>query len=326
MKKVIITGAGGFIGGALTKHLLDKGVRVYGVDVSEQMLLRFMEEEGFTPVIAEFSAYSKLTELIGEDNFDAFYHFAWKGYGKDTQSFYIQNENVAGVYEACVAAANLKCKKFVLACSSYEYQKSNINGKIGNCSIYGAAKTAAKSYAKVVAHNAGMEFCGVIFTNVFGVGDKSNRSTNSIIKQLLRGEDLRSTDGKALYDWSYIDDVVGGLSAVGEKGIDGKEYYVGSSKLRPFGEIITDVRNILSPKSKIEFGAYRDTSYVDYTEMDIYELYRDTEYYPKCVFEESVQKTAQWLKTQMSEKSIGGGLNNPHDHMTFAAFRKAAAA
>ena len=36
MKRAIITGAGGFIGGALTRHLLDKGVVVYGIDISQE--------------------------------------------------------------------------------------------------------------------------------------------------------------------------------------------------------------------------------------------------------------------------------------------------
>ena len=300
MKKVIITGAGGFIGGALTELLLSKGITVYGVDVSERSLERHKGKENFISVIADFTKYSELHKLI-QDDIDVFYHFAWQGYGKDTQNFGVQIENVIGTERACESAVKIKCKKFVFACSSYEYQKNEIDGKNGYCSIYGAAKTASKAFARATAHRARTEFCGVIFTNVFGVGDRSNRSSNSIIKQLLQGDNLRSTKGEALYDWSYIDDVVGGLYAVGEKGVDGKEYYVGSNRLRPFKDIISEVRDVLAPNAEIEFGAFDDNAYVDYTGIDIYELYRDTGFYPNCDFRESILKTAEWLKQNLME-------------------------
>ena len=55
MKKVIITGAGGFIGGALTKYLLEKGVTVYGVDISDEKFSAYSDHETFIPVVADFS-------------------------------------------------------------------------------------------------------------------------------------------------------------------------------------------------------------------------------------------------------------------------------
>lgn len=298
MKTAIVTGAGGFIGGALTAFLLDKGVKVYGVDISEKALERHAGREGFTPVAAAFEDYPTLHETVF-DEVDVFYHFAWQGYGKDTQNFDVQIKNVIGTEKACEAAGKIKCGKFVFACSSYEYQKNQLNGKTGSCSVYGAAKVASKAFAEVISHRMGMQFCGAAFTNVYGVGDMSNRSTNTIIGKLLRGEDIDATTGGDLYDWSYIDDVVGGLYAVGEKGIDGKEYYVGSNRLRPFKDIITEVRDIVSPGSEIHFGALKDNAFVDYTNIDIYLLYRDTGYYPSSDFKESVIKTAEWLQSRL---------------------------
>ena len=301
MNTVVVTGAGGFIGGALTEKLLQNGVKVYGVDISEKMLERYTDKANFIPVVADFSLYHMLSQMITDKNVDVFYHFAWQGYGKDTHNFEVQIQNVIGAEKACEAAIDITCKKFVFACSSYEYQKNEVDSKTGYCSIYGAAKTASKAFIRTTAHQTGMEFCGVIFTNVFGIGDHSNRSTNSIIKQLIRGDKLKSTKGEALYDWSYIDDVVGELYAVGEKGIDGKEYYVGSNCLRPFKNIISEVRDILAPDVKIDFGSFNDNAYVDYTNIDIYELYRDTGFYAKCDFRESIIKTAEWIKQNLME-------------------------
>ena len=87
MKKAIVTGAGGFIGGALTKLLLSKGVTVYGVDISEKALVRYSGKENFVPIVADFTKYDHLHEMIRGD-IDVFYHFAWDGaYGPKTADY-----------------------------------------------------------------------------------------------------------------------------------------------------------------------------------------------------------------------------------------------
>ena len=72
MKTAIVSGAGGFIGGALTELLLDKGITVYGVDISEKLLARHAGKAGFYPIIADFTKYSALHELIHTE-VDVFY-------------------------------------------------------------------------------------------------------------------------------------------------------------------------------------------------------------------------------------------------------------
>lgn len=296
MKKVIVTGASGFIGGALTKRLLEKGITVYGVGTDENKLTVFREYGDFVPITADFSRYDMLNKLIPVTGFDAFFHFAWGGYGKDTNNIHIQTKNVVAAQLAAAEAGAMECEKFIMACSSHEYQVNENKNGVGVCSIYGASKTAAKIYAKVISHNSGMKYNGVIFTNVFGVGDTSSRSANSFIRRLLRGEDLDLINGEHLYDWTYIDDVVSGIISAAERGLDGKDYYVGSKSLRPFRDIVTDVRDILSPSSGLNFGAFNDTSYIDYSKINISELYNDTGYTAEADFRESILKTAEWVR------------------------------
>ena len=76
MNTAIVTGAGGFIGGALTEFLLDKGVTVYGVDISEAVLARHSGKDNFYPIIADFTKYDHLPDMIEDRDIDIFYHFA----------------------------------------------------------------------------------------------------------------------------------------------------------------------------------------------------------------------------------------------------------
>ena len=75
-KTVAVTGAGGFIGSALVKQLLDKGYKVYGLDISESLLQKFDIYENFIPVIVDFTKYKELDKYLPR-NLDTIYHMAW---------------------------------------------------------------------------------------------------------------------------------------------------------------------------------------------------------------------------------------------------------
>ena len=149
MKTVIVTGAGGFIGGALTEYLLEKGVTVYGVDISEKSLERHSGKEKFTPVIVDFAKYGQLHELI-HDDVDVFYHFAWQGvFGEPFKDYRLQFSNAASAGDAIVEAVKLGCKKFVFAGTMNDYEMDEyIKADYFEpryTYIYSAAKQAAEA-------------------------------------------------------------------------------------------------------------------------------------------------------------------------------------
>lgn len=288
----------GFIGNALARELLSRGVDVYGLSSRPFCVGDIRNDPHFHFIHADFQDYAHLAELIPCGNYDAFFHFAWAGMTSGRNDYLLQISNISPSYEAAAAAKKLACRRFVFANSSHEFLKERTKeaGK-GNSSVYGAAKSAAKQMCQAALYGSQTKFIGVLFTNIFGIGDRSTRSTNTLIHKLLSGEHLDLTTGDELYDWTYIDDCVNGIIAAAELGESGQVYYVGSRQLRPFKEIITEVRDIISPQTELRFGAYYDNSYVDFSKIDIYALYRDTGYLPSCNFCESIIKTAEWVKS-----------------------------
>lgn len=79
MNKVIITGVTGFIGGSVARKLLDDGVFVYGVCRDTAKLDELKKYDNFTPIIASFADYGRLSEKIQDKEIDIFYHFSWGG-------------------------------------------------------------------------------------------------------------------------------------------------------------------------------------------------------------------------------------------------------
>lgn len=302
MRRAIVTGASGFIGQALTAALLEQGTEVYGLCAHPDKLGATRSHPGFHLVQVSFEDYGDLAAIMPREEFDVFFHFAWQGYGKATNDYRVQVPNIKYACDAASAAAALGCRRFVFADSSHEFLVLETqDNQLAYCSIYGAAKHAAQRLCKALLAGTRTEFVGVLFTNVFGVGDRSARSANTMLRKLMAGEDLDLVPGERLYDWTYIDDCVGGVLAAAEKGKPGKVYYVGSRVLRPFFEIITDVRDTVAPNAELHFGKFNDDTFINYDQINTYELYNDTGFLPGADFAEGVRKTKEWLRGMDTE-------------------------
>ena len=299
-KKVILTGATGFIGKVFTKKLLSEGTKVIAI-VPDPENLEDVAQENLKVVKARFEDFDKLTDYIEKDDYDVFFHIAWAGYGKTTNDYKAQISNIKPSCDALTAAAELGCKRFLFTSSFSEYMTQVTDTKKHNddatCNVYGSTKHATRLLLQAIALQKNISFVSIAFSNTYGPGDRSNRSTNLFINRLLAGQDLDLTPGTALYDWNYIDDSIEGLSLAAEKGKDNELYYIFGNGIRPLKEIVSDVRDIINPECKINLGTYKEDFGVDYSSVDIYKLYRDTGYYPRTDFKQSIINTAEWLKS-----------------------------
>ena len=304
MKTAVVTGAGGFIGGALTQKLLEKGVKVYGVDISEKIYNAFNEYENFIPLKTDLSK-EKLSDQIHE-NIDVMFYLSWGGKlgGSDLYDYTLQLENVRTAIKTCDDSSEF-CKHFIFAASSYECMvKEHIAIPIN---IYGIAKKTAADMCASVACGNNMDFNKAILTNTFGVGDRSDKAVNTIIKAMMFNRPLKLVDGTHKNDWVYIDDTVNGLISIADKGINLKNYYIGHSDITTFKEKINIMKTLLCPDRQLTFGEINEDTYVDYSEFDLNSLHNDTGFECKSDFKESILKTAEWLRSIEPLKNISGG-------------------
>lgn len=304
MKKIVITGASGFIGKATMRSILEKysSAVVYAIVRNKSLLMDFVQQGHQVEIIeCDYQNYNKLSKLINGP-IDVFIHFAWTGVsGNQSRSIAVQSMNISAACVIMEQAIALKTKKFIFAGSSYQYRLEpyleNGKEKYGYRNIYGMAKLSTSNLLQVYAQNNEIEYNCILFTNVYGVGDCSERSTNTFIRKLLRKENLQLISGEHKHDWTYIDDAVNGIIAVIERGKNSVEYYIGSRSLQTFEEIISEVRDLIYPKAVLDFGAYTDKGYIDYSKIDLNRLYYDTGFECKSNFEFNIQKTVDWIKS-----------------------------
>lgn len=302
MKKVIITGANGFIGTALCRELSTKNIQVTAiVRDQESNIDNIRKIPGISIVYCELSKYEKLPQLIRDRKFDVFYHLAWVGNaGKLRGDSNVQINNIKYTCDAVKASAEIECKKFVFASSIMEYEISAVmeTNNIPNINtLYSSAKIAANYMSRTLAGALGIDYIRAVVSNTYGPGEKSPRLINTSIRKLLNGEHCAFSAGEQMYDFIYIDDVAKAFAVIAEKGKSNKTYYIGSQTPKPLKHFLLELKDQINSGIEIGLGELPfDGISLSYTEFDIDAVKNDTGFEAKVKFNEGICRTIKWIK------------------------------
>ncbi|WOO35453.1 NAD(P)-dependent oxidoreductase [Anaerocolumna sp. AGMB13020] len=302
MKKVIIMGANGFIGSHLAIMFLKENWDVYCLVQNKSNF----ELDGSN--IIEFEL-NKLNELEGKlpTNADLFYNLAWIGVSSTYKNdFEIQSQNIAHSLEALKLAEKLKCSKVIYpgSVSEYAYAETPVNGRNLPCpaDMYSACKTSVHFICDLYSRQNNLEFLWVLIPSIYGPGREDNNIITYAIKTFLSNKKPSFTKLEQMWDYLYIDDLIAALYLLGQQGIGGKTYVVGTGNSYPLSKYIEIIRDIINPSLPMGIGElpYKTTK-VDNSIVDITLLTEDTDYKPRYTFYQGIVNTIEYFKKNRNE-------------------------
>ncbi len=307
MRKVIVSGANGFVGSALVKELVANGIEVAALDMKgcdggivDSELVRFY------PFSLE--CVQRVEEAFRERDFDTFYHFAWSGSAGEARSdISLQLQNARWTADCIMLAKNLGCNRFVNAGSIMELETVRAVFHPGNRPgagyIYGAGKLAAHTVCKSLAADIDLDLLWAMITNAYGIGERSPRMVNTSIRKCIRGEKLKFTAATQNYDFVYIDDVARAFRLIGEKGKPFHEYIIGSSAAKPLREFLLEMKEAIAPSLDFQFGEIPYTGMsLPLEDFDCSRTEKDTGFRAEISFGEGCRKTRNWMLEVMEEE------------------------
>lgn len=299
MKKAIVTGANGFVGSALVRELLSRGVEVVAIgrDPSSRQLPEKVEF-----IQCDLQNIFSIISSPKVRDADVFYHLAWAGVsGSERSHVDTQLNNIRWTINCLDVAKQIGCKRIICSGSIMEDEVLAILYQQGNRPemgyIYGCGKLAAHAMCKSVAVDIGIDLIWVKLTNTYGPGENSQRLINSTLRKIVRGEPLKFTSALQNYDFVYITDTVKALYLIGQKGKPFCSYLIGSSKARPLWEYLFEIKKLIAPDCSFNLGDVPYTGVnLPLSVFDCTLTQRDTGFQAQVPFEEGIQKTYEWIR------------------------------
>ena len=302
MKKVIVTGANGFIGTALCKKLSDEGINVIAiVRNKEENITKIKDIPRLKITYCDLSDFRNLSKYVEDRDIDALYHLAWIGSaGTLRGDSDVQIRNIQYTCDTVKACLDMNCKRFIFASSIMEYEiqaTMETDAMPSINTLYSIAKVAADYMARTLSGSYGIDYIRAVISNIYGPGETSPRLVNTSLRKMLNKEHCAFSAGNQLYDFVYITDAAKMFIEIGKHGIANRTYYIGSQEPRPLKEFLCEMRDQVDPKIEIGLGEipFNGVS-LSYKEFDINAVKKDTGYIPEVTFAQGIKNTLEWIK------------------------------
>lgn len=298
--RIVITGAGGFIGQALAPALLRAGHRVVGVGVSRRppdLAIAWHQTDLFVDGLAP-------TALAGAD---VLVHLAWRnipGRGNDNMSGDLGG-NVAATLRVFEAAARAGVQRIVYASSGGTiYGDAPVptpeTAPIAPIGGYGAGKAAAELYLGAIHHAFGVETCALRVANPYGPGQYPHRGQGFIATAMARTLARQPIeifgDPRITRDYVYIDDVADCFVRACEDRTPKAVFNVGSGIERSLDDLVPLIFAAVGHETAVHVAPGRPMD-VPRMALDPARAQRDLGWSPRTDMAHGLRLTRDWLAT-----------------------------
>lgn len=313
--KILVTGAGGFIGAAIVGEAVRAGHEVVGTirpGGNDDRLAGFKSKFDLVPLDLRDDA--RIKAMMRDHRPDTVIHAAWSGVANKSRSERLQiTDNIEASCQLLEAAADHGASRFVGLGSQGEY--GPLQRKISETdlphptTLYGASKLAVHFLTRQLAVQAGMSYAWVRIFSTYGPGDNPHWLIPALIDQILDGQRPRTTLGKQFWDYLFIDDIAIAVVSVATRPAVEGVFNLGSGQPIQVRAIIEKIRDLTAPGLELIFGEipYKSDQ-VWHMEADIGRLQAMTGWSPAVGIDAGLAATVRWHRQQRAPGSASFSL------------------
>ncbi len=232
MRKILVTGAAGFIGFHLAKRLIANGEMVIGLDnvndyydvsLKHARLNRLEGRENFRFIKGDICDREMIATLFRDEKFDCVVNLAAQAgvrYSLKNPYAYIDS-NISGFMNILEGCRHSGVRHLVYASSSSVYGANtkmpfSVHHNVDHpVSLYAATKKANELMAHTYSSLYGLPTTGLRFFTVYGPWGRPDMALFLFTRAILAGEPIEVFNyGKMQRDFTYIDDIVEGVARV----------------------------------------------------------------------------------------------------------------
>lgn len=302
--KVLVTGAGGFLG----SHLVG-ALRRSGADVSA-VFRRAVPSDlpGVHCVRGDLGDAATARELVASTKPDVIFSLTSSGAGAPDLELVLPTlrSDLVATVNVLTAATQLACRRIVLAASSEEPAPGAAD--LVPSSPYAAAKAASSAYARMFY---ALYRCPVVITRpamAYGPGQRDHKVIPYVILSFLRGQPPRLGSGRRLLDWVYIDDVIAGLLAAADApDVEGCTMDLGSGTLVPVRTIVEQLAHLVGCEAEPVFGALPDRPRETVRAADTSTAFVKLGWRAETCLERGLASTVDWYRRRQRDLRAAGG-------------------
>jgi len=306
-RKILITGAGGFVGSNLVLRLLkDEDNEIYIIIKESTNLWRIKEviaNERIKKIYCDILDFSKLKEAIEKIQPEYIIHTAVHGgyyYQKDSEKIIKVNFN--GTINLLEATKDIDYKCLINTGSSSEYGKKDFPMKEEDLlepnTDYGIAKSAATLYCNYFAKKYNKPILTLRLFVPYGYYEDKDRLIPYIILSMIKGKELTLGNPDSVRDFIFIEDAIDLYEKIihSEKKYYGEVFNVGSGEQYSVRDAAENIFEIFGRKAQISYSEDKKRSFdTNKWVADISKTSNEFNWNPKYSFKAGLTKNIEWF-------------------------------
>lgn len=321
-KRILVTGAAGFIGSHTTIELLSRGHKVVGLDnlndyYSPERKRANVAEIEATPnssnfrwVEGDIRDRKLLKELFTQERFEAVANLAAMAGVRvsidDPHLYY--DVNLTGSLNIMLECLEHQVGNYVLASTSSAYGNTNVIPFVEHdpcdrpIAPYAASKRAAEMLAFTYHHLFGLNATVLRFFTVYGPRGRPDMMAYKVLDNLFFDTPCTLfNNGEMWRDWTYVGDIANGVSNAVERPLGYEIINLGRGEMVKLADFIGIIEKLTGRKAKFS-QAPKEAADIDRSFASIEKARRLIAYEPMVSVQEGIEKFWGWYRATVLDR------------------------